>query len=511
MWPSIEEVHRAAVACGKRKRNRADAIRFRLRYGEEILDLTQRLQTGTYRPEPGTVFIVNRPKFREIHAAHFRDRVVHHLIHQQLESVFEKSFIADSYACRKGRGTLAAVQALQRKMRQITRNNQVRAYALQLDVKAFFPSIHKQTLLSLLDSKRALIPNAEAVLKLARIVVEQDPSQSARKLGNRSRFNRVPGHKRLGSKGPNFGLPIGNLTSQFFGNVYLNALDQFVKRSLGVRHYVRYCDDMVCLHTDPQQLLVYEQKIRSFLKERLKLDLQKSFKLNPVSQGVDFLGYIIRPGYLLPRKRILNNAQNRITELEKNLKPFEFSNYQVWSVQSETIEKLRSSWTSYSGHLKHGDSHRALLRLWAQHPISRFFLSLNRSFKPRFARLALDNNWRQQVNRLSVGIGGAVLMIEVGHFVECPKSRDQHRLGLRRLQPAKGRLLAGFHKRFRDAKISFCLRKNWPVAYVVQDKSQSGGLRVRRLAWYIRLAYCRQTHAVADPPWIMNPQSKQHQ
>ncbi len=163
LWPSIELVHRAAIACSKRKRKRPDAIMFRMRYGEEVLGLTKRLQSGAYNPQPGIVFVTDRPKFREIHASHFRDRVVHHLLYNILVAGFEKSFVADSYACRKEKGTHKAVFALQNDMRCITRQGKVKAYALQLDIRSFFPSINKSILFDFLKAKISLLPNSVKV------------------------------------------------------------------------------------------------------------------------------------------------------------------------------------------------------------------------------------------------------------------------------------------------------------------------------------------------------------
>ncbi|MEI6806469.1 MAG: reverse transcriptase/maturase family protein [Myxococcaceae bacterium] len=447
-----------------------------------MLDITRRLQSGTYQPQAGVVFIVNRPKYREIHAAHFRDRVVHHLLHHQLEPVFEKSFINDSFACRKGKGTHAAVKALHQKMREVSRQGHIKAYALQIDIKAFFPSMHKKTLMELLESKRQLIANAREVLNLARIIIEQDMSASALRLGNPQRFHHVPSHKRLGARGSEYGLPIGNLTSQFFGNVYLNALDQFIKRTLGVRHYVRYCDDAVLLHTDPKQLLIWESAIRTFLKQRLHLELHDKSILKPISQGVDFLGYIVRPDYLLPRHRVIKNAEQRISELEEPLAPQVLQNHEVWPIDSDKIQQLRSSWASYGGHFKHADSYRSLRRLWEKHPISQFYLTLNRSFKPRFALFGLDASWKDQVRRLSVGIQKAVLMIEVGCYVECPLARDINRLKLRPKKRKRGRLKAGFRQHKTDRFIQRCLHKGWSVVLALQASFRAGSLYVRKLA-----------------------------
>ena len=157
------------------------------------------------------------------------------------------------------------------------------------------------------------------VLDLARRIVLHDPAAVARRRGDPALFARVPPHKRLGAAGPDRCLPIGNLTSQFFANVYLDALDQHVKRTLGARHDVRYVDDFVLLHTDAGVLRAWEDRIRTFLAERLRLEAHPVPEIRPVSEGVDFVGYVVRPGYLLPRGRVVQHLEQRLCEQERAL------------------------------------------------------------------------------------------------------------------------------------------------------------------------------------------------
>lgn len=489
-WPSIEEVHRAAIACSKKKRKRYDAIAFRAKHGEEVLNLTRRLQTGAYAPECGMVFVIDCPKYREIHAAYFRDRVVHHLLHSQLEPVFERSFISDSYACRKGKGTHAAICTLHRKMREITRQGQIKAYALQLDIKAFFPSIQKEILFNFIKSRESSFLFRKKIIDLTKMVINHDMANSARRIGNPALFKLVPQHKRLGRAG--YGLPIGNLTSQFFGNVYLNALDQFVKRTLGVRHYLRYVDDVVLLHTDQSQLLIWEKQIRKFLAERLLLQLHENFRVLPVSSGIDFLGYVVRPNYILPRDRVINHAHQRITELESGLKSKNYGSYQVWPINNNVIQQLRSSWASYGGHFKHADSYRTIRRLWQRHPISRFYLTLSSSFKPRFARFQYDFSWRRQVCRLSAGTKKAILLVQVGSYIECPSHYDQKRLNIpwmNMLSKKKsgwryGRLRVGAPRKLLQKLLKTALDKGLSVALAFQRQERVGRLKARELKYF---------------------------
>lgn len=234
--------------------------------------------------------MTQRPKLREIFAADFRDHVVHHLLVDHLEQYWERVFIHDSYACRRGKGVHAAVERLQGFIRQVTANGQRRAWYLQLDVRNDFMSIDTAILWRLLEA-RLVDPDARWLTEL---LVFHDCTEGHVYTGRPGELERVPPHKTLLQAPPGKGLPIGNLNSQFFANVYLNGLDQFVKHKLKCRHYLRYCDDFVLLATDPEQLRDWRARIASYLHEALALELNPRERLRPVADGVNFLGYIVR-------------------------------------------------------------------------------------------------------------------------------------------------------------------------------------------------------------------------
>ncbi|MCU0694552.1 MAG: hypothetical protein MUF54_24495, partial [Polyangiaceae bacterium] len=217
----LRSLARGSRLCAKRKRNRRDAIAFRIHECEELLAMADRTVSGTYRPEPARVFVTERPKHREVHVPAHRDRVVRHLLHDRIESVFEANFCEASFACRRGKGTLAAAKALRRAMWNASRHAHKRVLALQMDVRNFFGFIHKPTLIELLEPNlRALQgwsdePVALSPMQLAKVIVAHDPTQHARRLSPPRLFAKFPAHKRLGAAGPVRGLPIGNLTSQF--------------------------------------------------------------------------------------------------------------------------------------------------------------------------------------------------------------------------------------------------------------------------------------------------------
>lgn len=516
---SAAALDRAFARCIRRKRGRPDAIAFRLRQAEECHALGERLRSGRYAPGPGKVFVTRRPKHREIHAAAFRDRVVHHLLYDVLEPRFEPGFIGDSFACRRGKGTHAGAARLQEMMRQVTRQGARRAYALQLDIRSFFMSIHKPTLLGLLRRRftPAELAAATGPWPLTRTVVLHDPVTTARRCGRPREFSRVPPHKRLGAAGPDRGLPIGNLTSQFFANVYLDALDQFVKRTLGARHYVRYVDDFVLLSEREAQLREWEGRIRRFLAERLRLEAHPP-KLAPVSRGVDFLGYVVRPGYVLPRRRVVKDARARVAALEGLLRWHDVPRGQaavlrpigrvagplrVQRLDEAAAERLRSVWASLEAHMRHADAGRLWVRLWREHPVSRAVLApgpsrrragrtaagrrcvrVGRTVHRRFALARPAPSFPAQVERLRRGVTG-LLVVQVGAYGEVPAGRLAWSLGLRwsRRRGGRKRRVAGVPWVLVPGLIRRALDRGIPVTVAVEGREAAGNVKDRRLAY----------------------------
>lgn len=505
-WCGLPALEAAARRCSRGKRASVQAIGFRMREGEELLALADRLADGRYGPEPGRVFVTERPKYREVHAAAYRDRVVHHLLHALLEPAFEPRFSPASFACRRGKGTHAAVFALQRAMWNLSRHGGVRVVALQMDVVNFFMSLHRPTLLALLEP---VVGEVEAALgpqpgitpwELCQRIVLHDPTRGGRRTGDRRLFARVPPQKRFGALGPDCGLPIGNLTSQFFANVYLTPLDHFVQRRLGFRGYVRYVDDFVLLHTDTAWLESARERIVQFLRERLRLEV-KARPVLPVSRGVDFLGYVVRPRYLLPRRRVVDALRGKLAALETDLAPLEVGPGACVSVpglravrgpvrvsllDEATNERLRAVWSSYEGHLGHAAAWKLRQRLWREQPACARRLGLRAGKTTRrFALGRPSPSLRAQVARLERGItpegaaARAVLVVQVGCFAEVP--RGGARFGLRR---SRGRRhVYGMPWRFAHRVIERILRAGHPVAVALERDELSGSVKRRELAY----------------------------
>lgn len=429
-------VHRAYLDCRRAKRNKPTALAFEANAEENLFVLARELAAGTYRPSPSFCFVARNDKHREVFAAAFRDRVVHHLLIRCLEPIWEPVFIHDSYACRKGKGTHGAVARLQSFQRKATANQTRRAWFAQLDVKAFFPSIDRGILLDLVLAR---LHNPE-LRWLAETIILHDPTQSPTFSCSPDKWRHVPGHKSLFSVPPGKGLPIGNLTSQFLANVYLNSLDQFVKHALKVRYYLRYVDDFVLVHEDPEQLRAWRDAIIVFLRDTLLLELRPKRRILPVSNGVDFLGFVVRPSHLLVRRRVVANCKRALGRHEATIVRKE-GRQTALAFPPERYDALLSMLNSYLGQFKHAANHGLVAALFRAYPFLYFLFRLHRhKAAQRWRPVRRPANLVTQYRSYRRRWRGALLM-QVGCYYElfdADARRASSMLGLRSLPPRPG-------------------------------------------------------------------------
>ena len=301
----------AYLNCRASKRNTASALAFEERLEANLLELHGDLCSQQYRPGRSICFVITRPKPREVWAAEFRDRVVHHLLYDRISPRFYARFIANSCACIPGRGTLYAAQRLEHDVRSITQNWSRPAHYLKCDLANFFVAIDKHILLAQL-AKQIHEP---WWLWLAKTVLMHDPRGDVELRGRADLLARVPPHKSLFNAPADTGLPIGNLSSQFFANVHLDALDQFCKHQVRAHRYVRYVDDFILLHESPQWLNQALQQIEQFLPTiKAKLNPTKTI-LQPVDRGIDFVGHVIKPWRRTTRPRAVKTALQRLATM----------------------------------------------------------------------------------------------------------------------------------------------------------------------------------------------------
>lgn len=306
---SMADLVRADFDCRRTKRNTSSALAWEINREANLCRLFDELISGTYRPGRSICFVILRPKPREVWAAEYRDRIVHHMLYNKIGRRFESTFIADSCACIPGRGTLYAARRLESKVRSQTRNWKRPGFYLKCDVANFFVSIDRNILQAQIHAR---IPEPWWRW-LADTVLMHDPRENVVVHSGPRKLALVPGHKSLFNQLAHRGLPIGNLSSQFFANIYLNALDQHAKHDLGARHYIRYVDDFLLLHDYPQQLNEWLADITAFLPRELGIELNPTKTiLQPIDRGIDFVGQVIKPWHTTLRRRTFNEALQRI-------------------------------------------------------------------------------------------------------------------------------------------------------------------------------------------------------
>ena len=360
----LEDLFQAYFDARGNKRNTINALRFEMNFEENIFSLFEEIISGKYDLKPSICFIVSKPVKREIFAADFRDRVVHHLVYNYISPIFERRFIHDAYSCRRGKGVHYGIKRAEHFIRSCSNNYKDDCYILKLDVKSYFMSINKELLFDLIISEieKDKRKNGEfnfsflLVKKLLRIIVFSDPTKECIIKGKRSDWDGLPKGKSLFLSKKGCGLPIGNLTSQLFGNIYLNKLDHFIKEDVGIKYCGRYVDDILIVHRDKEYLKEVIFQIKKHLITETLLDLHpKKTYLQHFSKGVVYLGLIIKPYRKYLTKRIKNNFYCAVFESKENKKIKETVN---------SFLGIMSHCNSYNLKAKHKHSfRRAILEL----------------------------------------------------------------------------------------------------------------------------------------------------
>ena len=479
-------LHASYLNCRKNKRSTINALAFEINSEENLYTLAEELAGGNYTPRRSVCFVVERPKLREIVAADFRDRVVHHYLVERLTQLFEPVFIHDSYACRMGKGVHAALTRVRKFIRSGSANGRQPLHYLYLDIRNFFMSIHRETLYRQLERRvvRDRPQGAGFLLWLAHRVIFHNPVQQCVIKGNRELFRCLPPHKSLFQAEPGRGLPVGNLTSQFFANVYLNDLDQFCKHTLKCRHYVRYCDDFLILDNDPRRLEEIRELTRDFLAEKLCLTLNERYAaIAPVESGIDFLGYIIKPDHVLVRRRAVNNLRQKLDGFEKML-----VNEKVFRHHQDTLDKLRATIASYLGHFKWANSNRLRHAIFRRYSFISEYFHCDDAGKltPRCPIPRQEfRTVRQQYAWFRSRFSDSAMFFQVGrryefYGVEKPPVR------CRRMPPNRRRVRHAFPVTWERGKVREALRTAREVVIVRESGGRVGRLKQRGVERTIR-------------------------
>ncbi len=321
------------------KGRKEDVLAFEKNLESEIFKLYRELKTCTYKHSGYESFFISDPKRRHIHKAIVRDRVLHHAIMNTLYPLYDKTFIDYSFSCRVGKGTHKGVQALRQMIAKASNNNTRTVYILKCDVEKFFDSVHHEILITILKQRI----KDDQLMDLLIEVIESFTSERS------TLFDRV-------------GLPIGNLTSQLFANIYMDKFDQHMKHTLKVKYYARYTDDFVIISNSREYLVSLISDISKFLNESLKLTIHpKKITIRKYTHGMDFLGYVTLPHYTRVRKRTMNRISRRLKE--------KMILYKLGSLERE---KLDATLFSYLGVLSHANTYKFSEKLKND-----YFLSVN--------------------------------------------------------------------------------------------------------------------------------------
>ena len=322
---SLENLLGAWKEFKRGKTGKPDVQEFDATLEENLFEIHDALKRKTYQPAPYVSFFVSDPKRRSIHKACVRDRVVHQALFRVLYPIFNKTFIHDSYSCRLGKGTHRGVRQLARYLRAVSGNYHRAAYALKCDIRKFFENIDHDILIGLLE-KRIHDPGTCWLTKQiidSFVVSKVEPCSKT-------------------------GLPLGNVTSQLFSNIYLNEFDQWAKHKLKARYYLRYCDDFLLLSRDKSELEKRLAIIVVFLHNELKLELHPNkVETIKVRQGVDFLGYVTLPHATMLRASTKNRMFRKLQEKKKLV--------QKGVCTEESFEHSRQS---YLGVLAHANAQK---------------------------------------------------------------------------------------------------------------------------------------------------------
>jgi len=286
---TFDELYRAYKLCRLRKLPSPDQIRFEQKLIENLTRLQAELNLGTYKVSAYRCFIVIHPKPREIFAASFRDRVVHHVIVSRLMPIWEKRFYYGSFACRRGKGTHGAMNYLLKKHREVSEGGRKEVFFLQMDLASFFVTVNRNILFNLFRPDI----HDDRFLSVVKSSTLNDPTRNVFIQSGSEYRNLILPDKSLFLRGEGQGIPIGNLTSQFGANVYLNSLDHFISRDLRPRAYLRYMDDFLLLDTDREKLLNCIRPITDWalIERKQRINPEKTVLGSFREKGMDYLGH----------------------------------------------------------------------------------------------------------------------------------------------------------------------------------------------------------------------------
>ncbi len=321
----LENLYKAYFEARKNKRFTKEQLKFEANYEHYLHELYEQIISKTYKVKPCKAFVIEKPVYREVFAPQFIDRVVHHFIVLYINPQVEQVLIEDCYSCRKNKGTLYGIERAKKKMRSVTQNYAKEAYILKLDISGYFMNMNTTILYNQIQ-KLQLVENTacssfekEVLHYLINEVIFTNPIHQCQINGNKELWKFIPNTKSLFHSPHGCGLPIGNLTSQIFGNIYLNDFDHWVKTDLGIKYYGRYVDDMYFMHNDKDFLKQCILKVQEKMQTYGMLIHPKKIYLQHYTKGLEFLGRYIKPYRSYISNRTKNNFVKLIEKINKTI------------------------------------------------------------------------------------------------------------------------------------------------------------------------------------------------
>ena len=350
---SLESLFEAYWDCRKNKSRTVSASEFEVHYEDNLIQLHKDISSGVYTQQPSITFVITKPDYREIFAAHFRDRIVHHWIRQRIEPLFEEQMIPTTFNCRKGKGTLAAQKYVVDAIKEESYNYTRDCFVMKLDIKGFFMSIDRKSICDKVlhfVEERYHKEDAQTLLFLLRKVLMNAPEHNCTRKGDITLWKHIKPHKSLFSNGEGKGLPIGDLVVQMAANLLLDDTDHFITDTLGIT-MARYVDDMMLISNDKQKLLNAVPLIRKYIKDTAGVTLHPDkFYLQHYTKGVKFIGAVVKPYRSYISNRTVNNAFECIRRYNRDF-------------NEKDVEKLVASLNSYLGIMRHHSTYKIRRRL----------------------------------------------------------------------------------------------------------------------------------------------------
>lgn len=398
--------------CRRTKRRKQSAIEFELNWWTNLYELYEEVNAKTYEIGTSITFVTTRPKKREVFAASFRDRIIHHLVCRKIEPLFESYFIEDTYNCRKGKGTTYGVNRLFKKIADVSENYTRDCWIAKFDMKGFFMSIHKPTLYRMLEdfiNKKYEGKDIDLLLWLVKKIVLHSPEKKCVRKMPASMWRGIPSNKSLFTNGDEYGLPIGNLTSQMFANFYLSEFDKWMVSAFS---YGRYVDDFFVVDADKRKILKAIPSIRKKLAEvRVELNPSKIY-IQHYTKGCSFIGGIVKMQRIYSCKRTINNFQEAINNLNNSDNKRDIAIHAVQQINSylgflkhrmtfkqrrRCISNLFVDWYEYLYIVGDYDKVRLKYAYSDKHKCRLIARNLEQSINKKHQRNDKNNDWKNHV------------------------------------------------------------------------------------------------------------------